>query len=329
MTTLMGRRRQSNLDLPPRMHLKSGTYYYVTTTAPRKWISLGRDLAKARIRWAEIENGPADDGSLARLIDTWLAMPNQLTESTMRCYLSVSTQLKAVFRDAPVEAIRPHHIAAWLDNHSSRARANLGKALLSNVLDLAVRQGMIDRNPAKEIARLEIKPRTRYLTDAEFLAIRAEAVPVLQAAMDLSFVTGARISDVLAIRVQDWTADGLTIRQIKTKKLQLFKRTLILEEVIEQARRIPRPVRGLYLLCTQKGQPYKYSTLLSWWERATTRAGIEDAHFHDIRAKAATDGRAEGIDYQALLGHSTRAMSDKYLKIETAQIVEPRARVLK
>lgn len=60
----MGRRRQSNLDLPPHMHVKCGMYYYVTTDAPRKWISMGRDLSKARIRWAEIENGPAPDDSI-------------------------------------------------------------------------------------------------------------------------------------------------------------------------------------------------------------------------------------------------------------------------
>jgi integrase len=328
MGAAMGRRRQSNIDLPPRMHVKSGAFYYVTSTTPRKWIALGRDLAQARIKWAEIENGAASSSSISRLIDAWLAQPNELAASTMRCYLSIASQLRAVFNDAPVEAIRPHHVAAWLDNHHSKARANLGKALLSNVLDMAVRQGMIDRNPAREISRLEVKARMRYLTDAEFVAIRAEAVPVLRAAMDISFVTGARISDVLAIRVQHWTDDGLLVRQIKTKKLQLFKRTPILEQVIDQAKKIPRPVRSLFLLCTQKGQPYKYSTLLSWWERATAKAGIADAHFHDIRAKAATDGKQEGIDYQALLGHTTKAMSDRYLKLETAQLVEPRGKVL-
>lgn len=328
MVVSMGRRRQSNLDLPPHMHVKSGTYYYVTTTTPRKWISLGRDLTKARIQWAEIENGTTSLDSISRLIDLWLSQPNELADSTMRCYVSVAGQLKEVFKDSPVQAIRPHHVAAWLDNHHSKARANLGKALLSNVLDMAVRKGMIDRNPAKEISRLEVKARTRYLTDAEYIAIREHAVPVLKAAMDISYVTGARISDVLAIRMQHWTDEGLLVRQIKTKKLQLFKRTEVLEMVIDQAKKIPRPVRGLFLLCTQKGQPYKYSTLLSWWERATEKAGIEDAHFHDIRAKAATDGKHEGIDYQALLGHSTKAMSDRYVKIETAQVVEPRAKVL-
>jgi integrase len=144
----------------------------------------------------------------------------------------------------------------------------------------------------------------------------------------IRYVTGARISDVLSIKVADWTADGLLLRQKKTGKLQLFRRTPIIEQVIDQARRIPRPVRGLYLLCTLKGQPYKYSTLLSWWERATTKAGVVNAHFHDIRGKAATDGKRDGIDYQALLGHSTKAMSDRYIKIQDAQIVEPMRKIL-
>jgi len=70
MTSTMGRRRQSNLDLPPRMHLKSGTYYYVTTDKPRKWISLGKDLNEARRKWADIEAGPVVDfwGHAKRLL---------------------------------------------------------------------------------------------------------------------------------------------------------------------------------------------------------------------------------------------------------------------
>lgn len=330
MTGSMGRRRQTNLDLPPRMQVKSGTYYYVTSGHPRKWIGLGRDKAAARRKWAELENDTTAPDTVRGIVDAWFAAPKEkpLAESTLRCYRSVAEQLAAFYGASPVQAIEPHHIAAWLDNHASRARANLGKALLSNALDLAVRRGLIARNPAREIKRLNTPIRQRYLTDGEYQTIRSSAVPVLQAAMDISYVTGARISDVLAIKVSDWTTEGLLLRQKKTGKLQLFRRTPIIEQVIEQARRIPRPVRGLYLLCTMKGQPYKYSTLLSWWERATTRAGVANAHFHDIRGKAATDGKRDGIDYQALLGHSTKAMSDRYIKLEEAQVVEPMRKVI-
>lgn len=328
MIGLMGRKRQSNLNLPTRMHQKGKAYYYVTNDKPRKWIALGSDLAKARLKWAELENGPGSSDSISRLIDEWLEIPNELTESTMINYRSVALQLKAVFGDSPVQSIIPANIAAWLDNHSSRARANLGKSLLTNVLDLAVRRGMINRNPAREIQRLKVKRRERYITDEEFISIRSNAHPVLQSAMDISYITGSRISDVLAIRMQHWTEEGLLIRQIKTKKLQLFKRNPALENAINAARKIPRPVRGLYLLCTLKGKPYSKATLYTWWIQACELAKVEDANFHDIRGKAATDAKREGLDYQALLGHSTKAMSDRYIKLEDAQIVEPRTRVL-
>jgi integrase len=140
--------------------------------------------------------------------------------------------------------------------------------------------------------------------------------------MDISYVTAARISDILAIHLSNWTAEGLTIKQIKTGKLQIFRRSQALEAVIESARAIPRPVRGLYLLCTQRGKPYSYATINTWWQQAREKAGIEDVHFHDIRGKSATDAKRDGTDYQALLGHTTKAMSDRYIKIEEAQQVE-------
>ncbi len=312
------------------MHLKGGAYYYVTSTLPRKWIKLGADLAKARIKWAEIENSGNAAVTVGALVDAWFDAPKEtpLAESTLRCYRSVATQLREFFGQSPAAEIEPHHIAAWLDNHASRARANLGKALLSNAMDLAVRRGLRHDNPCKHIARLRVPGRSRYITDEEYKAIRAQANDILRAAMDISYVTGARISDVLAIRIQHWTPDGLMIRQIKTGKLQLFKRTPILEQAIDQARRIPRPVRGLYLLTTRKGQPYKYSTILTWWNKATESAKVDNANFHDIRGKSATDAKRAGVDYQALLGHTTRAMSDRYIKLEQAQVVEPMTKVL-
>lgn len=328
MIGLMGRRRKSNLNLPPHMHMKGKRYYYVTNDKPRKWIPLGDDLHEARKKWAELENGPSDSDSISRLIDEWLEIPNELTESTMLNYRSVAKQLKEVFGNTQVALIRPHHVASWLDNHASKARANLGKAVLTNALDLAIRRGMIDRNPAREIQRINVKRRKRYLTDQEYIAIRSNAHPVLKSAMDISLLTGARISDVLAIQMKHWSEDGLLVRQIKTNKLQLFKRNSALESVINAARRIPRPVRGMYLLCTLKGQRYSKATLYTWWVQACELAKVEDANFHDIRGKAATDAKREGLDYQALLGHSTKAMSDRYIKLEDAQVVEPRQNVL-
>jgi len=327
----MGRRRRSHLDLPPRMHLKSGTYYYVTTTAPRQWISLGKDIASAKRKWAEIESGDSASTSLASMIDEWTETEayTSLSLNTRRIYKSAIKQLKAVFQEFPTVAdIKPQHVAAWLDEHDSKVMANTGKSILSNVLAIAVRKGLIERNPAREVDNLTVKRRTRYLTDEEYLAVRAKAHPVLAAAMDLSYATGSRIGDVLEIRLTHISPDGLLIRQEKTDKLQLFSRNPALDKALENARAIPRSVRGLYLLCTERGRKYQYAVLNRLWIEARTAAGVENARFHDIRGKSATDAKRGGQDYQALLGHTTKAMSDSYIKLEDAQIVEPLKRVL-
>jgi len=330
MNTPMGRRRQTNLDLPPHMHVKAGTFYYVTSTTPRKWISLGKDMIVARKKWAALENGTDQDASVPALVDAYLesAAFAELAANTRKQYKSVAAQLKDVFESVSVVDVKPHHVAQWLDNHKSPVNANTGRSVLVNAFNIAIRRGMIERNPAKEVENLTVKRRDRYLTDAEYQAIRAEANPVLRAAMDVAYVIGARISDVLSIKLSQWTADGLMIRQKKTGKLQLFERTQALEKAIENAKKIDRPVRGLYLLCTKDGRPYAYNTVSNWWRIARDKAGVTNAHFHDIRGKSATDAKGKGQDYQALLGHTTKAMSDSYIKLEEAQRVEPLKKML-
>jgi integrase len=52
------------------------------------------------------------------------------------------------------------------------------------------------------------------------------------------------------------------------------------------------------------------------------------AQFRDIRAKAATDAKKGGQDYQKLLGHANPAMSERYIKRREAVIAEPVRRKL-
>ncbi len=317
MRNTMGRKRQSSHDHPPHFHLKGKTFYYVTSTSPRQWINLGKDKQKALIKWAEIEGAPDSSDGFARALDEMMSSKwhEGLSEASKVAYKKAHEPLKAFFKGFDLCDIKPHHIAMWLDNHKSPVMANIGRALVSNVMQAAVRRGEIDRNPCKDMAGLIVNSRTRYMTDDEFRSIRAKANDLVQSLMDICYLTGLRISDLLKLKVTDIEGDSLYVIQQKTKSKQKYVMTPELSAAINTARSLHRSVKNLSLIfCTRDGKPYSYSTINRMWWDAKNAAGVKDARFHDIRAKAATDAKQQGLNYQALLGHATIAMSEKYIR---------------
>jgi len=83
--------------------------------------------------------------------------------------------------------------------------------------DRAVLKGMCDSNPVLAAPRHKERRRTRYLTDEEFVLIRKHANPVMQVIMDLCYLTGQRVGDVLSIRQGDISPDGIVFRPAKTE----------------------------------------------------------------------------------------------------------------
>lgn len=306
------------------MHFKDGSYYHVSSFAGRKWTKLHKELPKARILWAQVENGGAiTSGLFNTALDEYLVSKKflDLAPNTQKQYESVSNKLREYFRGGPLTAITAAHIARWMDAYPSAVQANTGRAIISNVFSMAVRHGIVNHNPARELSALSIPDRDRVLNQGEFDAIYAAAPDHVQIAMDFGYLTGSRIQDILDIKLQDVSADGVYIKQGKTKKKMLFVPSAAFDLAIARAKALSRPVRGMHLLCDQRGNPYPYATFWNHWTAACEAARVEDAHFHDIRAKAATDAKEMGLDYQALLGHTTRAMSDRYIRTKSVQKV--------
>ena len=71
------------------------------------------------------------------------------------------------------------------------------------------------------------------------------------------------------------------------------------------------------LFRTRTGTHYTGSGFRAIWQRTMVRAvadGVLAERFtdHDIRAKAATDARAQGLDATALLGHSDPSVTQRH-----------------
>ena len=96
-----------------------------------------------------------------------------------------------------------------------------------------------------------------------------------------------------------------------------------LKAAVDTAKALHKCLRGLTLFHTRQGKPFADWTIRTLWSRATEAAGIADAHIHDIRAKSATDAKAQGIDSRALLGHTTEGAHNRYLRSKEVPTVRP------
>lgn len=322
----MGRRRKSNFSLPPRLYLKHGAYYYVSRE--NKWTRLSDDKAIAFAKWAEIEGETPREagsekpitGSMAALIDKYMIeIAPKKAKATYTGNLMEAKNLREVFGKMLVLEVRPTHIAKYLDIRGLKApiRANREISLLSHIFSYAMRWGLIDRNPCLGVAKHTEKGRDRYISDQEFEAVKKLSSELIAIVMDFAYITAMRRGDILKLRLDQITDEGIWIKQSKTGSKQLYEWTDGLTEVVNRAKALKSPIRGLYLFCTRKGQPYSDTGFKAMWNRVQVKwaeSGGQRFTFHDIRAKALTDAKGMGLDAQSLAGHATSAMTEHYIK---------------
>lgn len=316
----MGRPKIHDKHLPQRMRKKGNAYYHVAA----RWTPLGSDLALAKIRWAELE-GVEQGKTFDAALDKYFASQgfSELADNTKRAYMSQSIVLRKVFGRMNCSSIRPDHIYTYMDKSKSRSSANQGLAVIKNALEMARRAGWVQINHANDIKKYVMKGRSHYVTDDAYKAIYEAGSEVVKAAMAIAYLIGQRPIDVLKIRLSDITEDGLQVMQVKTGKAQLFAWTPELRAAVNQAKAIPRPVRGMTLFCNSKGKPYDTREFRYQWAAARKAAGYEDAQFRDMRSKAVTDAKLAGQDHQKLSGHATKKMADHYVKLPIYEKVEP------
>lgn len=303
------------------MHQKHGAYYLVREN---RWKHLGRNLHDALVEYARLTAGP-DKAAFADLVSRTLAdLKLTVAESTFRNYQLCSHQVLKSFANFTPQQVKPYHVARFLDSRKAKpGMANVLHTFLRNMFHRAVRWGIVESDPTRDIERFTISKRDRYITDEEFRAIKAKAPPALACLMDLAYITGQRIGDCRHIKYSDISETGVFIKQQKTKTRVLITMTPDLAEVIARARRLHQSIKGLTLFHGRDGRPLPYGTLYQHWVKACEAAKVENAHFHDIRAAAATDAKAQGLDSKALLGHTTDSSHNRYLRSKETKVATP------
>lgn len=319
----MGRNRKHDRHLPPRMYLRSGTYYFVDVLG--KWHGLGRHYVEAMSAYAKLTDSEKKPiVTVGDLLDRYLKeVAPEKAESTYKGNLKQAKYLRAGIGHIPVSDLTPQLIYQYMDARP-RVSANRELALLSHAYRKGIRWGLGNHNPCSGLERNKEPGRKRYVSHEEYLAFRQFAGPLIAAFMDVAYVTALRLSDVLSIRLEHICEDGLRVHVSKTDQDRIIEWTPTLRLAIDNARKLRRRIGSLYLFANRKGQPYTASGFISIWDRRMARAiesGILSEPFtrHDLRAKAASD--TDKGHAQQLLTHATEFMTNRYRR--TAEKIKP------
>ena len=285
----VGKSRKTNKHLPRRMYAKYGAYWFVDKT--NKWHRLDSNYSVALTRYAALVDDTGTD-TVNALITKYVAevFPT-LAEASRKSRLRDFKNVRKVFGDMAPSAVKPSHAWTHFNKRGKHQGARHEIRALSAVLGWGVKWGAIDSNPLHNIGFPTFKPRDRYVTDDEFLKVRAVAHPMVRYAMNIALITGSRQTDILKLDRKQVAAGVLKVQQSKTKKRVFFPVAGSLEENIAAALAMPPQVRQ-YVIANGKGKPYTESGFQTQWKRAMTKAfpNVEDRFmFRDLRAKSISD----------------------------------------
>ena len=265
-------------------------------------LTLGRygelDVQAAREK-AELELGkvragrdPVEEKRVARHVPTLNEWADEyLTEVELRKksaredrrFLGLAKQR---WGSKPLNKITTDDVQRWFHSiaESHKITANRALASLRACLQAAWRRDKIPSNPAMKVRPLpESEPRARVLTDEELSrllkAVKALANPHHRLAFTLLLTTGARLSEVLKARWDDFDLDGGSWRipSPKAGKPQVVPLPASTVAMLRNTKR-----KGSLVVPGATPDKPRFD-LKKPWDALRLEAKLPDVHVHDLR----------------------------------------------
>lgn len=207
---------------------------------------------------------------------------------------------------------------AKITNAGHGTRANRVIEVLRKALNLAIRWGWIDKNPADGFARNEEQPRERFLKPEEYQRV-FDALDLMSNqkaanAIRLLVLTGARRGEVLNLEWNDldleagiWNRPAAKSKDRKRKRITLSNEAVVLLKIMSET------AEGHFVFPTKHGTPMQDLNRPWKWLKEQTR--LNDLRIHDLRHSFASVLISEGETLETigkLLGHSQYQTTLRY-----------------
>lgn len=267
-------------------------------------IPLGKDKDQAILKVAQMGANTAY-GSFAAV---WILYQNsaywkRLTPKSQKNYVAYSKNLLKVFAKVHVSTIKPMHIARYLREERINApiQANKEISLLSNILNIAIENGLIDRNPCKEVKKNPERPRD-MVPDTEvleiFLCWLSNQTPqrqIIALAAEYASLAGSRQIEFLDLTWGEVDFSQGVIRAQRAKQredkkvIELIAITPRMSDLLNRLKKLNRDCE--FLFPNSKNTKYTADGFRTMWQKSIVSAineGIINKEsrfaFHDLRA---------------------------------------------
>lgn len=320
----MGRHKKNNRHLPRGMTLEWGSYYF--RGHDRKRLNLGRDFVEAMRRYGELfRDTPLT--TMGAVLDRYQRdITPKKAPRTQVDELRYLAKIRATFGAMAPRAVTPVMCAELRDRLAAKSgavQANHHLKTLKHVLKVATEWGVLTSNPAREVSKLKVKPRERYVTDDELAKVYAKASPMIQVAIDLAVLTGLRRGDLLALTRDQLREDGIHVRTSKTGRGLIISYSDELRAVLERAK-LMKPHFRQHVIATRGGNAFTANGFGTLWRRAMVAAFPQETQrftFNDLRSKSASDTK-ELAEASARLGHTTTTVTKRHY-VRKPAVVKP------
>jgi len=206
-----------------------------------------------------------------------------------------------------------------------QTQANRVLALISSVFGKAIEYGLWENlNPCQGIKKFSEKSRDRFLGKGElprfFQALQEEPNDTVRDYFLVSLLTGARRSNVLAMRWNEIDFDEATWRIPETKNGEPQTVTLG-NEVLEILRQRRKGTRSFFVF-PGSGRTGHLIEPKKGWKRLLTRAGLNDLKIHDLRRTMGSWQAKTGASL-AIIGKSLNHKSQSTTAIYARLDIDP------
>ena len=262
----------------------------------------------------------------------WLSAKNDIAASTKRGYVTrLNTHLLPAFGKSKLTSITNNQIGQWIakaiDDGSGAIVIKRSHSVLRQILNAAVLDGRLNRNPAIGVALPRTKSKEKKALSFQQLRALADEVIGYESLILFAGTTGLRWGEIAALQCKDVSLLNRTVIVEKAISTGARGEKIVSPTKTHQVRTVPFPKDLLPeisqlieskpaespLFQMQGGGVLDYNNFMSRVFRpAVARTGMKDVGFHTLRHTTASLLISKGAPITAvagILGHASTQMT--------------------